>query len=199
MAIGTVEFDLSMANHDTGEILTARSYTVEGVTNADGSLRQLSIGQLVMALCFKRAAEMEAQVIGLMEDMNSTSELLADLTDIEQKVVDEFQNNRNGHAYSLDGMTAPSGKTYLEVLRGQGIMNNSQYYVRNDAVYSEADILYDDFISQIESKMDEKNSFSQQKMIELQSITNKRDQSYDMISNILKSINTQIIGNVNNF
>ncbi|MBR4353731.1 MAG: hypothetical protein IKP97_00335 [Kiritimatiellae bacterium] len=199
MAIGTVEFDLSMAHHETGEILTARSYTVAGVTNDDGSLRELSIGQLVMAICLQRASELETSIIALMEEMNSTSELLADLTDIEQNVVDEFQNNRNGHAYSLDGKTAPSGKTYLEIMRELGIMNNSQYYVRNDAVYSEADILYDDFISQVESKMDEKNSFSQQKMIELQSITNKRDQSYDMISNILKSLNTQIIGNVNNF
>ena len=46
--------------------------------------------------------------------------------------------------------------------------------------------------------MDEKNTFSQQKMIELQSLTNKRDQSYDMISNVLKSLNTTIIGNINN-
>ena len=35
-------------------------------------------------------------------------------------------------------------------------------------------------------------------MIELQSLTNKRDQSYDMISNVLKSLNTTIIGNINN-
>ena len=46
--------------------------------------------------------------------------------------------------------------------------------------------------------MDEKNSFSQQSMIELQSLTNKRDQSYDMVSNILKSLNTVMTGNVNN-
>ena len=42
------------------------------------------------------------------------------------------------------------------------------------------------------------NSFSQQKMIELQSETNKRDQAYDMITNILKSINTVQVGIVNN-
>jgi len=35
-------------------------------------------------------------------------------------------------------------------------------------------------------------------MILLQSETNKRDQAYDMVSNILKSINTVLIGNVNN-
>ncbi len=56
----------------------------------------------------------------------------------------------------------------------------------------------DDLISQIETKMDSMNSFSQQKMIELQSCTNKRDQSYDMITNILKSLNSTLVGNANN-
>ncbi|MBP5300478.1 MAG: hypothetical protein J6Y80_03640, partial [Victivallales bacterium] len=53
-------------------------------------------------------------------------------------------------------------------------------------------------ITDIESKMDSMNSFSQQKMIELQSETNKRDQAYDMITNILKSLNTVQIGISNN-
>ena len=56
----------------------------------------------------------------------------------------------------------------------------------------------DELITQIESKMDSLNSFSQQKMIELQSETNKRDQAYDMITNILKSLNTVQVGIVNN-
>ena len=56
-----------------------------------------------------------------------------------------------------------------------------------------------EFLSSLESAMDSKNSFSQRTMIELQSQTTKRDQTYDMISNILKSINTVLIGNVNNF
>ena len=56
----------------------------------------------------------------------------------------------------------------------------------------------EEFISAIESKMDEKNSFSQQTMIELQSLTSKRDQSYDMVSNVLKSLNTVLVGIVNN-
>ncbi|MBR1836138.1 MAG: hypothetical protein IJ783_02510, partial [Kiritimatiellae bacterium] len=61
-----------------------------------------------------------------------------------------------------------------------------------------ADASSTDFITALEAKMDEMNSFSQQKMIELQSLTNKRDQSYDMISNVLKSLNTTMTGIVNN-
>jgi hypothetical protein len=37
-----------------------------------------------------------------------------------------------------------------------------------------------------------------QTMIDLQSQTAKRDQSYDMISNILKSLHTTLMTNVNN-
>ena len=198
MAIGVVEFDLSMINPDTGLYNTARTYTVAGVTNEDGSLRELSIGQLVIAICLQRASELEQAIIDRMSEMEDTTAMLEDLTAIESNVVEEFQNNTTGHAYDLTGKTTPAGTSYLDMLRSAGIMNDSQQYVRNDAVLSSADILYDDFITKLEAKMDEKNTFSQQTMIELQSLTAKRDQSYDMISNVLKSINTVLVGNVNN-
>ena len=198
MAIGTVEFDLSMVSPQSGEFLTARAYTVEGVKNADGSLRQLSIGQLVMAICLSRASALETDIIALMEEMNSTSAQLADMTKVEQAVIDDFAANQNGHAYNLNNVTVTSSTDAVKLLRDMGVINSTQTYVRNDSILSNADIMYDDFITQIESKMDEKNTFSQQKMIELQSLTNKRDQSYDMISNILKSLNTTMTGIVNN-
>ena len=198
MAIGTVEFDLSMVSPESGEFLTARAYTVEGVTNVDGSLRQLSIGQLVMAICLNRASKLEADIIALMEEMSTTSAQLADMTKIEQAVIDDFAANQSGHAYNLNNVTVTSSTSAVQLLRDLEVINSSQTYVRNDSILSNGDIMYDDFITQIESKMDEKNSFSQQKMIELQSLTNKRDQSYDMISNILKSLNTTMTGIVNN-
>ena len=198
MAIGTGEFDLSMVSPETGRFLTANAYTVEGVTNADGSLRELSIGQLVMAICLNRASKLETDIIALMEEMSTTSAQLADMTKIEQAVIDDFAANQNGHAYNLNNVTVTSSTSAVQLLRDLGVINSTQQYVRNDSILSNADIMYDDFITQIESKMDEKNSFSQQKMIELQSLTNKRDQSYDMISNILKSLNTTMTGIVNN-
>ena len=198
MAIETVEFDLTSVNRETGFYNTARAYTVDGVENADGSLRELSIGQLVMAICLQRAAELESAIIALMEEMNSTSAQLEDMTKIEQAVIDEFASNTNGHAYNLDNVSVSSSTSAVQLLRDLGVIDQTQTYVRNDSVLSNLDIIYADFITAIEAKMDEKNSFSQQKMIELQSLTNKRDQSYDMISNVLKSLNTVLVGNANN-
>ncbi len=105
MAIGTVEFDLSMVSPQSGEFLTARTYTVEGVENADGSLRQLSIGQLVMAICLNRASKLEADIIALMEEMSATSAQLAALTDIENDILDggANMNNINTSHVTYDG------------------------------------------------------------------------------------------------
>ena len=190
MAIGTVEFDLSMVSPESGEFLTARTYTVEGVENADGSLRQLSIGQLVMAICLNRASKLETDIIALMEEMSATSAQLAALTEIENDILDGGANmdNINTSHVTYDGQNY----TFYDFLV------NVMGFSPSDVPTGFADGSNTDLITLIESKMDEKNSFSQQKMIELQSLTNKRDQSYDMISNILKSLNTTMTGIVNN-
>ena len=218
MAIGIDTFDLSMVNPETGRYLTANVYTVDGVTNADGSLRQLSIGQLVMAICLLRASQLENGytdpatnvhvngIIDLMEDMNLTSTELKIMTEIETKVIGWTTMNPEPHdGYehlyhdTVTGTgTSYDGKTYEEFLRAMGVIDNGIECVRWRGNKDPNDIMYDDFITALEAKMDEKNSFSQQKMIELQSLTNKRDQSYDMISNILKSLNTTMTGIVNN-
>ena len=190
MAVGTVEFDLSMAAPDTGRFLTANIYTVEGVTNADGSLRQLSIGQLVMAICLQRASELETDIIALMEEMNSTSAQLEAMTQIEEDILDGGANMDNA---STSHVTY-NGTNYTFYNFLVNVMGMSSSEVPSGFV----DASDTDFLSALEAKMDEKNSFSQQKMIELQSLTNKRDQSYDMISNVLKSLNTTMTGIVNN-
>ena len=198
MAIAQATFDLSMINQDTGRYMTANVYTVDGVKDADGSLRQLSIGQLVMAICLQRASEMETSIISLMEKLNETSAQLADLTKIEQAVVDEFAANTSAHSYNLNNVSVSTATNAVTLLRELGIINANQTAVSTKATLANSEIRDTDFITAIEAKMDEKNSFSQQNMIELQSLTNKRDQSYDLVSAMLKSLNTTISCHLNN-
>ena len=196
MPIGTVEFDLSMVSPETGEYLTARAYTVEGVNNVDNTPRLLSIGQLVMAICLQRATQLENGytdpatnrhvngIIDLMEEMNTTSVQLEIMTKIEEEIL--------ASTVYLDSATVDyNGVPYTY----QNFLTN---VMRMTNVPATASAASSDFITTLESKMDEKNSFSQQTMIELQSMTSKRDQAYDMISNILKSLNTVLVGIANN-
>lgn len=197
MAIGVDQIYLSMKNPDTGEYLMADVYTVEGVENADGSPRLLSIGQLVMALCLKRAHDLEMgyndsitgqHVDGVLEIMNSletNTEILECLTKIETDTLDGDVNLKT-KKLTFQG----EEMTYYDFLTRQTGVEN----VPTGTVNSKSS----EFISALESEMDSRNSFSQQTMIQLQSQTTKRDQAYDMISNTLKSLNNVLVGNANN-
>lgn len=204
MAIGVDQIYLSMTAHDletgmdTGEYLTANVYTVAGVTNADGSLRRLSIGGLVMALCLKRAYDLEMgyddprtgqHVQGIVEIMNSleaTTELLERMTEIETKVLDGDVNLKTRKLW-YQGVEM----TYYEFLTA----NTGVEDVPESGTVNAKST---DFLAALETEMDSKNSFSQQTMIQLQSQTTKRDQAYDMASNVLKTVGNTLIGNANN-
>ena len=166
----------------------ANYYTVDGVTNPDGSLRALSIGQLVMALCLQRATELEAEIIETIETLNQTSEDLERLTEIEAAIVDATDTSIDLKNTYLEGTNI----SYYDFL------TKEEYGIELTNVPTTANSGSEELITDIEAKMDSHNSFSQQTMIDLQALTAKRDQSYDMISNILKSINTTLTTNVNN-
>ena len=162
MAIGVDQIYLSMTSPETGAYLTANVYTVDGVYEPDGvTPRLLSIGQLVMALCLKRAASLETDI--LASDVNMSSRTL-----------------------SYKGTTYTYYAFLTEVVDVDNVPSGTAN--KNST----------EFISSLESKMDENNTFSQKTMIELQSQTNKRDQAYDMISNVLKSFSTVMTATVNN-
>ena len=197
MGFSTVEFNLSFDNSRIGGTgnLSANYYTVDGVNNPVGTPRALSIGQLVMALCLARAAELENGkidqygkvvkdgIIQIVESLNTTSEDLERLTEIEKAIVDKTEGS-----VDLTAETLSDGTTYKAFLESKGIT------VSENTANSSSEQL----ITDIESKMDSLNSFSQQTMIDLQALTAKRDQSYDMISNILKSLYTTLSTNVSN-
>ena len=213
MAIGVDQIYLSMTDPDTGEYLTANVYTVDGVYEADGvTQRRLSVGQLVMALCLQRATDLEMGYFytdpttgdeeyvqgivgrrhptngryyrGYMDDVEDSSEQLRCMTEIENAILSSSVTlssktvTYNGNEYAYDDFLA-------NVI---GIEN----------VPTTADKDSEEFLEAIEAAMDEKNTFSQETMIKLQSQTTKRDQAYDMISNVLKSFNTVMTATVNN-
>jgi len=186
MAIEVDGIVLSMKSPETGEYLTANVYTVDGVYEADGvTPRLLSIGQLVMALCLQRAAALEEQVIGKMAAIENTSTQLELMTEIETAVLDSTVN-MSSKKVTYNGTSYTYYRFLTEVMEMDSVPTGN---VNENST---------DFLSALEAKMDEKNTFSQQAMIELQSLTNKRDQAYDMVSNMLKSVNTVLVGIVNN-
>ena len=191
MSFATQQIELSMCSPQTGLPLTANVYTIEGVTD-DGSPRLMSIGQLVMAICLQRASALEDQIIGVMNDINANTQLLEALTTVETALT------AVGVGGSLDMTTQSSydGRqvSYPEFLGGAEFMAMSGLPVNSSWSYNEVQTV----ISLVEDKMDSLNTISQDTLIQLQSLTAKRDQTYDLASNVLKSLNNVLVGNANN-
>ena len=192
MSFATQQIELSMCNPQTGLPLAANVYTIEGVTEADGTPRLMSIGQLVMAICLQRASALEDQIIGVMNDINANTQLLEALTTIENALVavdvdGEFAANT---MFNYNGNTI----SYQEFLVGSDYLQMTGFPVDSQWSYDQSQTA----ISLIEDKMDSLNTISQDTLIQLQSLTTKRDQTYDLVSNVLKSLNNVLVGNANN-
>lgn len=196
MTFDTNAIELSLNNAKTGRPLSASVYDV---TFDDGSVRTMSIGQLVMAICLERATQMESDVVSLMEEMANSSLNIDALSSIEQAIVDKIGDKASSEI-TLSDITGSWTVVYANALTGEPTtvtVHDAQQALRLLKIAETTD--GDKAIELIEAKLDELNTNSQEQMIMLQSQTNKRDQSYEMISNVLKSVFTVMNGVVNNY
>lgn len=204
MSFATQQIELSMCNPQTGLPLTANVYTIEGVTE-DGAPRLMSIGQLVMAICLQRASALEDQIIGVMDNINENTALLSLLTDVEGVLVavdvGTTFNTEDTLVYNGVTMTYYEFFSKSEEQGGLGLSVPARHSTTTTAGGTHYYWKYDDVqtvISAVEDKMDSLNTISQDTLIQLQSLTTKRDQTYDLVSNVLKSLNNVLVGNANN-
>ena len=177
--------DLSMRSPLDGTQLTANVYTLEGVTNIDGTPKVMSIGQLVMAICLQRAAELEEDLIEKMNKMAVTTEEITALSELDSQLTAVENTDQTLEA----ALGADAAKTFIE--KWTELNGTSGSITTSSTVKST--------ITAVENLLDSKNTVSQEQLIEIQSVTSKRDQSYDLISACLKSFNTTITGMLANY
>ena len=205
--------NLSFRDPETDLPLKANIYHVEGIYDADGNFRDLSIGQLVMAICLDRAAELESNIISKMELMARTTDNLEALTTIQEALVESgslsFPADFSFTCVYYGDPAKGEPEIVFDNTTGEpikGDVNNPNFTnlcaaahvdlekaKNEDGTYN-----YDALVSAFTTKMNALNSVSQTDMIELQSLTSKRDQSYDLISNVLKALHNVLMGNANN-
>ena len=208
--VGTI--DLSSYNDVTGLKNTATVYWVDGID------RPLPLAQLVMAIYFERAAAKENEVVELMNKLATTTKMIEELANYENLIVEhsdgwsmkDIGNEKECWPQdwaqlvkSTDASKRPAGTPARSGSGGVGgwVDYFNKHYFNPDGKNpsAELDIGYyskqtwsaDDvgkILDAIETKLDSLNTTSQKDMIKLQSETTKRDQTYDLITAMVKSI-----------
>lgn len=177
---------LSSYDETTGLQNTARVYRVEGID------RELSIAELVMAICLNQGAKLEAEIVEMMSKMDETTRRINELTNVENMLVPLLDEGIGEPAWQFSKITGtpPSGcspsDSWMEYVAGFGVQIDP-------ALMNKATLTRDELqtvVTAIENQLDALNTNSQSDMIKLQSSVNKRDQSYDLDTAMVKSIAT---------
>jgi len=191
-------FDLTMTDYESGNPLQAYYYTVKDIVDEYGEPRPLSIGQLVMAICFQQATTLESDIVTLMNSMAVTVQEIEVLTGIQEKIInspDENGNLRHTEINDYDISQWPNGNysSYTKVPWG-----DVSTMLSNEIGLSTKDLSSEQVISALSTALDDRNTVNQTDTIHLQSLTNKRDQRFDLISNVIKSFNNVLVSVANN-
>ena len=187
---------LTIRNPETGRLLTASVYTIDGVEGT------FSMGQLVFAICAAIALEREQALVGLMNEIDDATDKLKGLTDIQSALIDWF--NAAGVDETLNEQTlgvsvSYGGQTYDCTNWRQFLVDVCETAVSE--VPAGTNLTRDEveaLINSISDKMDSFNAINNDQLIQMQSETSKRDQAFDLLTNILKSFNRELLGNANN-
>ena len=199
-------FDLSSLDESTGLHNTAKVYYVDGIA------RPLPLAQLVMAICLERAVDRENEVVRIMNKITETTKAIEELSWLENILVGYSDT---GIYRAKPSPTDPNplwGCDWGKILKSESDLPEKCIWRGGDGVnygrwtdwlagefdigdfvdrlewenYSPADV--NKILDAIDTKLDSLNTTSQKDMILLQSETMKRDQTYDLISVMVKSI-----------
>lgn len=205
----TAKIRMSMRNPETGRYNTANVYTLEGVYNDKGELRELSMTQLVMAICLQRGTSLENRIVNLMDTMAKSTDNLSALAKLESILVAGTYNGKNWteeDKFNGLNLNAEDRPVWRKVDANGNFTGNDATYTTLQNYLTEFGISYTigtttiaELITKIEEKIDSFNTISQELLIEIQSQTSKRDDTYALASNVIKSMYTQLAGNANNF
>lgn len=201
--LGNIQQNVTMTytSDPTGSNPTTSTVSVPvgyQVTFPDNST--LSVGnllQLVIVICLNKAAEAERTVASLMEEIAQNSNLIASANSAAETLL----------TCSLDGTISAdviigycdedgvsrSAKLGWVVYNRLGITTvnfdgNPAYPVPTTGALSYG--MCQAILTEVSNKLDSLNSLSQERMITLQAYIDKRDQAYELSSNITKLFGT---------
>ncbi|MBQ9694189.1 MAG: hypothetical protein IJV69_05470 [Kiritimatiellae bacterium] len=165
-----------------------------------GDVKDLSMARYAATICLNRAATLEAESVTLMETLSQNTEALEILAHVEDECIAAVQIDSTYYVKDFDVTVNGKSQSWVDYLRkdlacdfsvmayqsyprpeyyDEGLIPN-QYYVYLTAEQ------YETLVNVVESKMDALNSLGQDVMIDLQALLDKRDQSYTLLTALLK-------------
>lgn len=182
------------------EKIGVNAYAPEGANEIDlysfGGAEGLTLPQLMMAICIRRAALIEDQSVLKMNEINASAAWLEILTAVGEQILSRrsLDGTLNLKRTSYVPRNVPEVTTYWDFL-------TKEVGLDEDAVPHELATVDDrtKMFAKLKDRINAASTNNQEQMIELQSFLSRRDTTYNTSAAIVKKLGSAMNASAANF
>lgn len=163
-------------------------------TSANGDLETV-----MLSLCFNRTSALDKVIQGQVKDMQARNSKIQEMNKILQDLRAHAGNDKAGARAKLSPETIKFLNDNNMIAHNQQHLDLNVYHTGGNEIEIKKDGAFGSLIENMKTQIDNVSSNSQLDMIKLQGLINKRNQSTEMMSNMVQkfsSLMDKIVGNM---
>ena len=188
--------------HLNGAPLTKGSVTPIGGGIVVGDIKGLDLESAMMAVQAQRANLLETQLRDRMHDIQKRNDEVGKLNALVADLKKMRPAGTDPEKWGNLGANAAEGKANYARLQAAGVTmptGADKVDEPGTGIYDAKQKTYDKWSEEIKGKIDAQNSSQQMDMLRMQSLTNKRNEAFDIMTNFIKKMQdnrSSILGNM---
>lgn len=192
------------AVHLNGAPVAASGTSVSGIGGGItvGDLKGMDLETAMMAIQSQRANLLEGQLRTQLDAISARNKSIADLNALLADLRALRPGGTEREKWGNLGASAAEGRANYARLKAAGVSFPTGADEVNEpgtGIYDAKQKTFDAWAEQVKGKIDSMNSSQQMDMLRMQSLTNKRNEAFDLMSNFIKKMadgRSSILGNM---
>ena len=169
-----------------------------------GDIKGMDLESAMMAVQSKRADLLESQLKGQLDAIGNRNKEIAKLNGLIVTLNGLRPAGTDPKAWGNLGKDKASGKQLYDQLKAAGVTIPDSGEDKVDeaggaGIYDARRKTFDTWVEQIKGKIDAQNSSQQMDMLRMQSLTNKRNEAFELMTNFIKKMadsRSSVLGNM---
>ena len=185
-----------------GATATTKSATGIGGAVAPGDLKGLDLESAMMAIQSRRAQLLEEQLKTQLDAVQKRNDEIASLNALLTDLKKLRPAGTDKEKWGNLGANAAEGKANYARVKAAGLAMPTGADEVNEpgtGIYDAKQKTFDQWTEQLKGKIDAMSSSQQMDMLRMQSLTNKRNEAFDLMTNFIKKMadsRSSILGNM---
>lgn len=186
--------------------ITAEEIKAAGIAGAMGTagvnLQGMNLESAMMAVQSQRAQLLEGQLKTQLESVQQRNKEIADMNELLGKLRSLRPSGTDPNKWANLGGNQAEGRALYDRLVKVGVTmptGDDKVDEPGTGIYDAKQKTYDVWAEHIKAKIDSLNSSQQMDMLRMQSLTNKRNEAFDLMTNFIKKMQdnrSSILGNM---